>query len=433
MTATMKHWLGAHLLMLALICVVESSSEQNTRVSFYSKPSMMSSSLLRKDHESDDDRDILLNYASAFVNNDAMVNDHLQGNDRHDDHDNGTGKFIAFSRILTNSEGSKPWGAALLAAFLVNLCTLIGILTLIPASLLSRMFSRGQLDILRHILIPSFACGALAATSVFLLIPESIHLLSGGGGDAHENSESDVAWKFGVSVLGGYFIPFVFSGLFPHCPSTDDHDMVQVNKEDDTTTPVAPVGNTIDEDNMEKGHDGKSKANDELSAETVQLDVSTKVTPDYRLMTSILVGDFFHNFSDGIFIGTSFLVCSQSFAIAVSLSTVFHELSHQLVNYLMLTNQCRLSPWKALVLNFVSGFSVMIGVIVIMAMDVSNEAIGVLLAMSAGVYFNIAFTDCAPRINHHITDTLRRVTSLFFWIIGAVPIGLVLLNHEHCE
>lgn len=45
----MKHWLGAHLLVVALLCVVESSSEQNgsARVSFHAKPSIMSSGLLR--------------------------------------------------------------------------------------------------------------------------------------------------------------------------------------------------------------------------------------------------------------------------------------------------------------------------------------------------------------------------------------------------
>jgi zinc transporter ZupT len=390
----------------------------------------------------------------------------------------------------------------------VNLCTLIGVITAFPASLLRRTISQGQLGILRHIVIPSFACGALTATSTFLLIPESIHMLSGGheGEHAHnddrrrlENSEADVAWKFGISVLGGYFIPFVLSGVFPHGPSIDDREMDPVNNADSTTTPVAPVGTPIGEDHVEKGHDGKSKDSDELDSKTktvevdsptnphgpsiddremdpvnnadstttpvapvgtpigedhvekghdgkskdsdeldsktktVEVDSPTNIIPDYRLMTSILVGDFFHNFSDGIFIGTSFLVCSQSFAIAVALSTVFHELCQELADYLMLTNQCGLAPWKALVLNFLSGISVMLGVIVIMAMDVSNESIGVLLAISSGVYFNIAFTDCAPRTNRHITDTLRRVISLLFWILGAVPIGLVLLNHEHCE
>ena len=326
----------------------------------------------------------------------------------------------------------------------MNLCTLIGVITAFPASLLRRTISQGQLGILRHIVIPSFACGALTATSTFLLIPESIHMLSGGheGEHAHnddrrrlENSEADVAWKFGISVLGGYFIPFVLSGLFPHGPSIDDREMDPVNNADSTTTPVAPVGTPIGEDHVEKGHDGKSKDSDELDSKTktVEVDSPTNIIPDYRLMTSILVGDFFHNFSDGIFIGTSFLVCSQSFAIAVALSTVFHELCQELADYLMLTNQCGLAPWKALVLNFLSGISVMLGVIVIMAMDVSNESIGVLLAISSGVYFNIAFTDCAPRINRHIIDTLRRVISLLFWVLGAVPIGLVLLNHEHCE
>lgn len=284
------------------------------------------------------------------------------------------------------------------------------------------------------------------ATSVFLLIPEAIHMLSGGheGEGDHEdhrrhleNTESDVAWKFGVSLLGGYFIPFVFAGLFPHCPVIDNLDMAKVNEADSTTTDGAAVGKVTDEGEVEKVVDGNSKEELEMRSSgtttTDDQDSSTSITVDYRLMTSVLVGDFFHNFSDGIFIGTAFLVCSQSFAIAVAMSTVFHELCQELADYLLLTNQCGLSPWKALTLNFLSGLSVMFGVITILAIDVSNETIGVLLAMSAGVYFSIALTDCAPRTNNHITDTYRRVISLLFWIVGAVPIGLVLLNHEHCE
>ena len=46
--------------------------------------------------------------------------------------------------------------------------------------ILRRMISRRQLSTLRHIAIPSFACGALMATL-------AIHMLSGGGGHAHYN------------------------------------------------------------------------------------------------------------------------------------------------------------------------------------------------------------------------------------------------------
>ena len=113
---------------------------------------------------------------------------------------------------------------------------------------------------------------------------------------------------------------------------------------------LTPARNTIGEDNMEKGHDGKSKDDDEslLTTDLVDLDLSTNIIPDYRFMTS----NHFDNFSDGKFIGRSFLARfvigrsflarSQSFAIVVALSTVFHEVCQELPG-------CRPGrPWSSL-------------------------------------------------------------------------------------
>lgn len=246
-----------------------------------------------------------------------------------------------------------------------------------------------------------------------------------------ENTESLAAWKFGVSVFGGYFIPFVFSGIFPHSHVPKDDD-IHLHPTDEATSAREPSYNadapdSVDKDTEEIGKVGVGPKEDKLSSKQVS------INPDYRLACSVLVGDFFHNFADGIFIGTAFLLCSRSIAITVSATSVFHELSQELADYFLLTNQCGLSPLKALALNFISGLSVMLGVVVIMAMEVSEESVGVLLSMSAGVYFYIALTECAPRINHYIVDTYCRVLSFVFWSVGAVPIGLVLLNHEHCD
>ena len=286
-----------------------------------------------------------------------------------------------------------------------------------------------------HIIIPSFACGALLAASVFLLIPEAIHLLSGSS-DEHdprqlENTENQVAWKFGVSVMGGYFIPFVFSGIFPHSHVPNDDD-IHLHPAEEATSALEPschadAADSVDKDVEEIGEVGVGPKADKLASKQIS------INPDYRLASSVLVGDFFHNFADGIFIGTAFLLCSRSIAVTVTATSVFHELSQELADYFLLTNQCGLSPWKALALNFTSGLSIMLGVVVIMAMDVSEESVGVLLCMSAGVYFYIALTECAPRINHYIVDTHCRLLSFVFWSLGAVPIGLVLLNHEHCD
>jgi zinc transporter ZupT len=299
-------------------------------------------------------------------------------------------------------------------------------------------------------MIPSFACGALLATTVFLLIPEALVLLSGGHEEEHEDEhrflegeeeeegEGEATWKFGISVLAGYFIPFIFSGFFPH--SHVPEDVLDCPAELVHAIPVEIVAEKkIDEESSEDDVEDLVSKDVKGSNDSKRTDVDKEeqfayeTAPDYRLAASILAGDFFHNFADGVFIGSAFLLCDRNLAIIVTATTVFHELSQELADYFLLTNQCHFPTWKALAFNFVSGFSVMLGVIVIFSTEVSNTAIGVILAMSAGVYFYVALTECAPRVNQYLTSTRRRACSFLFWVLGAVPIGLVLLNHAHCE
>jgi zinc transporter ZupT len=307
---------------------------------------------------------------------------------------------------------------------------LIGVIAFVPASIFGKRASAETKDFVFHIMIPSFACGALLATTVFLLIPEALVLLSGGHEEEHddehrflegeeeEEGEGEATWKFGISVLAGYFIPFIFSGFFPH--SHVPEDVLDCPAELEHAIPVEIVADEKIDDSKRTDVDKE----EQFAYETA---------PDYRLAASILAGDFFHNFADGVFIGSAFLLCDRNLAIIVTATTVFHELSQELADYFLLTNQCHFPTWKALAFNFVSGFSVMLGVIVIFSTEVSNTAIGVILAMSAGVYFYVALTECAPRVNQYLTSTRRRACSFLFWVLGAVPIGLVLLNHAHCE
>lgn len=369
---------------------------------------------------------------------------------------------------------AKPWGSALLAAFLVNICTLVGVLFVVPVSLLRRKASQETVDCVLHLAIPSFACGALVATAVFLILPEAFHLISGGHGDHEdehddhrrrlENSEQDVAWKFGASILGGYFLPFLLAGLFPNHPhSPDDGEdlkLVETKSADSTDINISGAkdgmvaGQVVDleEEEVESDSDDpyiaaskpsistrveeQNKALDDTEIVADELQhaiVGTRQPYDLSMASSILAGDFFHNFADGVFIGTAFLLCSRDLAIVVTAATVFHELAQELADFFLLTNQCRLPIWMALTLNFASGFSVMLGVVIIFAIDVSNEVVGILLGTSAGVYFYVAFTETAPRINTVLTTFGRRLTSFLFWVIGTIPIGLVLLNHQHCD
>ena len=68
-----------------------------------------------------------------------------------------------------------------------------------------------------------------------------------------------------------------------------------------------------------------------------------------------------------------------------------------------------------------------------LAIDVSDLAIGAVLSISAGVYVYIAATECLPRVNEVVKSHADRLLTMLAFVVGAVPIGLTLLGHSHCD
>lgn len=76
----------------------------------------------------------------------------------------------------------------------------------------------------------------------------------------------------------------------------------------------------------------------------------------------------------------------------------------------------------------------MLGATLIVAIeDMTNVAIGSILAVSSGVYIYISVAECYPRAKEAQKTVQDKLISLLSFVIGVVPIGLVLLNHGHCE
>lgn len=84
-------------------------------------------------------------------------------------------------------------------------------------------------------------------------------------------------------------------------------------------------------------------------------------------------------------------------------------------------------------LNFCSGLSVTLGGMVVLATDISNFSIGILLSMSSGLYIHVAAKECMPIVDRLAVSLSDKALALLAFAFGAIPIGLVLLNHEHCE
>ncbi|KAL7469504.1 hypothetical protein ACHAXS_009764 [Conticribra weissflogii] len=424
---------------------------------------------------------------------DQAHDDHLhedesveEDHDGHDDHDHGDVDSITSESNEASTSANKPWGRVIGAALLVNLASLTGILLLLlPAMRIGYLKYKGgdtskvKENFLQgkflNVCVPAFAVGALIATAVFLVFPEAVYLIGGahsdeGDEDSHaghdhrrrnlqeddghddHGGESLAAARFGMAVMGGYLLPVFFAVFFPHhhhppsaplhppptatTPTNEPVKSIAVSDEecasckDNADEMDADIAVTVAVDSVSGTHHAPQSNDDRDPPSAATLTPQTQV--DRRLCSAILIGDSFHNFADGIFIGASFLSCSSATAISVVFATLFHEMAQELADFILLTQHAGLTIVKGAVLNFASGLFVALGGVLVLASEPSDVTIGVILAIAGGVYLNVAATETFPRIERKVDNVMDRLLVIFMFAVGATPIGLVLLDHGHC-
>eukprot|EP00984_Skeletonema_dohrnii_P020372 scaffold9898_cov86-Skeletonema_dohrnii-CCMP3373.AAC.1 len=438
------------------------------------------------EEESDGHDDHDLDHEDEHLHEDEVADDH----DDHDDHDHSSHEAhtdeFASTTASESKANSEPWGAVIGATLLVNLATFSGVLLLVLPAMYRGVLKYRNVPIgsspaahgsgrFYDIVVPGFAVGALVATAVFLVLPESVKYLSGEGhashadhmeeedggghddhaGHGHRKLEEDVhagegsaAAKFGCSVLGGFLLPFVFAIFFHHPDPIKDGEGTTkqsregsvdiVNEEEDCETCVdkhddVEIGIAVAAP-QDSSNPIQQEENATSRSDAFQDNAANESIPvvNKRLCASILLGDGFHNFADGFFIAAAFRSCSVAVAISIMLVTLFHEIAQELADFIVLTKFGGLPVWKALAFNFLSGLTVCLGGIVFLATTPTDTATGVILAAAGGVYINIAAVETAPRMEGAMKGRGDRALMLFSIILGTIPLGLILLDHKHC-
>jgi zinc and cadmium transporter len=124
----------------------------------------------------------------------------------------------------------------------------------------------------------------------------------------------------------------------------------------------------------------------------------------------VIIGDAFHNFLDGVIIGTA-VRTSVPLGVSTALAVATHEIPQEVGDMAILLH-AGYSRRKALILNLLSGASAVLGAIVaVMALDWVPQVTQYVLSIAAAGFLYIAMADLIPDLHRGRTDasTLRQL------------------------
>lgn len=129
-----------------------------------------------------------------------------------------------------------------------------------------------------------------------------------------------------------------------------------------------------------------------------------------------LFGDAVHNFIDGVIIAGSYLV-SFPLGIATTLAVIFHEIPQEIGDFMVLIYG-GYTKYKALLFNFISASTAILGAILALALSQLVENLtGFLIPFAAGSFIYIAGSDFIPEL-HKETNFSRSFVQLIVFIFG---------------
>jgi len=315
----------------------------------------------------------------------------------------------ASSECVSSLDNSRVWGLSMVGALLGAIMSLSGALIIAP---IMRMKEIAVLKFLN-----SFACGVLISLVLVHLIPEAAALFG------------VLDWRVSTTVIGGYFAGLLIEhGLkVLYKPNSKFVE----GKEGSAVAEMVQV--RCDGQDMSQDPQPLQPYVKESSIESACLE-EVALCPHGRI-GNVLIADFFHNFFDGVTTAIAFKYCGQELGWIVVGAAIVHELPQELSDFVILRTSGMSTKW-ALISNFASSLSCILGVLVILGASDSISShigrdMGLLLAFGAGLLLYIA-AGLVPEML--VVDDLKRAA--LHWLsfaVGAVALGLTALNHRHCE
>lgn len=144
----------------------------------------------------------------------------------------------------------------------------------------------------------------------------------------------------------------------------------------------------------------------------------------------VLLGDTVHNFIDGVAIASGFLTAPR-LGLVVALACFLHETPHEIGDFGILMS-AGWSRAKTFAANFLSALATFPGALMVFyLMRDAEEKIGLLLAISAGVFLYLGASDFLPEVGEREDGTAAWKKFLPLVLGAAVTYSLTLVVPEH--
>ncbi len=219
----------------------------------------------------------------------------------------------------------------------------------------------------------ALAAGALLGDAFIHLIPESLETI---GNASH----------FGLASMGGVFLFFLLEKILrwhhAHHGREEEHIGHEHYEKDGSHAHIAPL---------------------------------------------VLVADGIHNIVDGAVIAASYLI-SPALGLATTVAVFLHEIPQEIADYALLLH-AGYSRSKALLWNFCSGLTALIGALIVLSVGSEVELFAAYAgAVTAGAFIYLAAADLIPDLNRS-TGTRNSVITLGAFLVGvALMFALTLLE-----
>jgi zinc and cadmium transporter len=143
----------------------------------------------------------------------------------------------------------------------------------------------------------------------------------------------------------------------------------------------------------------------------------------------VILGDTIHNFIDGVAIAAAYIT-TPTFGVIVALATFLHETPHEIGDFGVLMS-AGWSRQKTFMANLFSALATFPGALFVylFAQD-AHDKVGVLLAVSAGIFLYLGASDFLPEVGEDAKKSRLKESVLF--LMGVVIMYLLMLiTPEH--